>query len=310
MPQHSMARRIEAVRHFNRFYTRQIGLLRASLLGSGYSLTEARLIFELAHRGESTASELSGEFGLDPGYVSRVLTSFERKGLIERGPSPTDARQRVLRLSDDGQEAFATLNARSRNEVEALLGDLTDEDQDRLLTAMAAVEGILSAEPPRPSHYILRPCQPGDIGWVTHRHGVLYSEEYGWDETFEALVAQILSDFVRSHDSKRDRGWIAEVDGDIVGSVFVTGDSNSLAKLRLLLVEPRARGMGVGTRLVDECIRFARRAGYETLSLWTNDVLHAARRIYERAGFRLVDEEKHHSFGHDLVGQTWELKLR
>jgi DNA-binding MarR family transcriptional regulator/GNAT superfamily N-acetyltransferase len=300
---------VERVRRFNRFYTKQIGLLRASLLGSGYSLTEARILLELAHQPDTTASQLSTELGIDGGYLSRILRSFEERGLVQKDRSDADGRQRVLRLTDEGQQVFAALNSRSHNEVESLLEMLSKQHQGRLLDAMETIENLLGAAPAQPSHFVLRPHQPGDIGWVTHRHGVLYSEEYGWDETFEALVAGVLANFIKSYDAKRERSWIAEMDGEIVGSVFVARKDDDVANLRLLLVEPKARGMGLGTRLVDECVRFARRAGYETLSLWTNDVLHAARRIYQRAGFELVEEEKHHSFGKDLVGQTWELRL-
>jgi DNA-binding MarR family transcriptional regulator/GNAT superfamily N-acetyltransferase len=302
--------RVEAVRRFNRFYTKQIGLLRASLLGSGFSLTEARILFELAHRRDVTATELSGVLGIDPGYLSRVLRRFLNQKLIEKTHSEDDGRQRLLRLADAGREVFATLNSRARNDVGSMLSRLSEENQHRLLNAMSTIEDVLEASPEKPSRYIIRPHQPGDIGWVIHRHGVLYSEEYGWDETFEALVAGILADFIEKFDPKWERSWIAEMDGEIVGSVFAARGDEDVAKLRLLLVEPKARCTGLGTQLVDECIRFTRRVGYRKLSLWTNDNLHAARRIYERAGFQLVDENKHHSYGHDLVGQTWELELR
>lgn len=310
MPTPETHARVERVRRFNRFYTKQIGLLRGSLLGSGFSLTEARILFELAHHPDNTASQLITELNIDGGYLSRILRSFEDRGLVRKERSDSDGRQRVLRLTDDGRQAFAVLNSRSHKEIEALLDEMSRERQGRLLEAMATIEDLLGATPPTQSHFVLRPHQPGDIGWVVHRHGVLYSEEYGWDETFEALVAGVLANFLKSYDAKRERSWIAELDGEVVGSVFVARRDDDVANLRLLLVEPKARGMGLGTRLVDECVRFARRAGYRRLSLWTNDVLHAARRIYERAGFQLVDEEKHHSFGHDLVGQTWELELR
>jgi DNA-binding MarR family transcriptional regulator/N-acetylglutamate synthase-like GNAT family acetyltransferase len=307
---HETDQSTEAVRRFNRFYTKQIGLLRASMLQSGFSLTEARIVFEIGHRRETNASKLGDELDIDGGYLSRILRNFENRGLIERARCETDGRQRVLRLAENGQEAFATLVSRSRKEVESMLAALSDGDRGRLLDAMSAIEDILGVAPAEAVHYILRPHQPGDIGWVIHRHGVLYSDEYGWDDTFEALVARILGDFVENYDAKRERSWIAEMKGEIVGSVFVAKGSNEEAKLRLLLVEPKARGCGIGSLLVEECIRFARGAGYKNLTLWTNDVLHAARRIYERAGFQLVKEKEHHSFGHDLVGQWWNLKLR
>lgn len=305
-----MHRRVESVRQFNRFYTKQIGLLRASMLRSGFSLMEARILFELAHRQDATATDLTEALGVDPGYLSRILRDFQIKGLLEKVQSQDDGRRHLLRLTEAGSESFAMLNSRARNEVASMLGVLSEEDQHRLLSAMSTIKTVLKASPQKPSRYIIRTHQPGDIGWVIHRHGVVYSEEYGWDDTFEALVAEILADFIKGYDPKYERSWIAEMDGEIVGSVFVAKGSEETAKLRLLLVEPKARGAGLGTQLVDECIRFARRAGYQKLSLWTNDVLHAARRIYERAGFQLVEKNEHHSFGHDLVGQTWELKLR
>lgn len=301
--------RVEAVRRFNRFYTKQIGLLHEHLLRSPFSLAEARVIYELAHHEHTTATELSRELGLDPGYLSRILRRFQKRGLITKKPSPTDGRQTLLALPERGQEAFAKLNADSRNEIGTLLGHLSDEEQRRLVTAMDTIEGLLGAQSEHTVPYLLRPHQPGDMGWVVQRHGVLYAQEYGWDERFEALVADIVAKFLRQFDPKKERCWIAERDGENVGSVFCVKESKTVARLRLLLVEPKARGLGIGTRLVNECIRFARQAGYRKLTLWTNDVLHAARRIYEQTGFRLVHEEPHHSFGHDLVGQTWELEL-
>jgi DNA-binding MarR family transcriptional regulator/GNAT superfamily N-acetyltransferase len=301
--------RIAAVRRFNRFYTRQIGLLGAGYLHSPFSLTQVRVLYELAHRERPTAAELSGDLGLDPGYLSRVLHGFRKAGLIESERSKTDGRQRHLSLTEDGQAAFAPLNATSHDEIGAMLGDLAAIEQERLVGAMHTIEGLLGAHPEHKGPYLLRPHQPGDMGWIVHRHGVLYAREYGWDEEFEALVASIVAKFIRTFDPKREHCWIAEKDGEIVGSVFVVQRSKTVAQLRLLLVEPKARGLGIGSRLVEECIRFARERGYRKLMLWTNDVLDAARDIYERAGFRLVKEEAHHSFGHDLVGQNWELKL-
>ena len=302
--------RIEAVRRFNRFYTRRIGVLREGLLGSPFSLVEARIIYEMAQHGQTTATRLCRELGLDGGYVSRILRRFEKAGLIDKRRSETDGRQSLLRLTESGQEAFAALDSRSRHEIGALLGELSHEDQYRLVGAMHTVEILLGAEPERRAPYLLRPHEPGDMGWLVHRHAVLYAEEYGWDESFEALVARIVAEFLDGFDPKAERCWIAEKDGEIVGSVFLVQKSKRVAKLRLLLVEPKARGLGIGTRLVDECLRFARRVGYRKITLWTNSVLTAARPIYERAGFQLVDEAPHHSFGHDLIGQTWELDLR
>jgi DNA-binding MarR family transcriptional regulator/N-acetylglutamate synthase-like GNAT family acetyltransferase len=301
--------RIEAVRRFNRFYTRRIGVLREGLLGSPFSLVEARIIYEMAQHGQTTATRLCRELGLDGGYVSRILRRFEKAGLIDKRRSETDGRQSLLRLTESGQEAFAALDSRSRHEIGALLGELSHEDQYRLVGAMNTVEILLDAEPEQRAPYLLRPHQPGDMGWIVHRHGVLYAEEYGWDESFEALVARIVAEFLDRFDPKAERCWIAEKDGEIVGSVFLVKKSKRVAKLRLLLVEPKARGLGIGVRLVDECVSFARRVGYRKVTLWTNSVLTAARSIYERAGFQRVDEAPHHSFGHDLIGQTWELDL-
>ncbi len=301
--------RIASVRKFNRFFTREIGVLREGLLHSPYSLTESRLLFELAHHDNLTASALCRELGLDPGYLSRILARLEQQGLIGKARSETDARQQLLCLTDAGRDAFALLDKRSRDEVAEMLADLTEEDQQRLLKAMHTIETILNKGFKFSEPFVLRQHQPGDMGWVTHRHGVLYTQEYGWDEHFEALVAEIVSKFINNYNPARERCWIAEMDGEIVGSVFVVQASETVAKLRLLLVEPKARGLGLGSRLVEECIRFARRCGYQKLTLWTNSVLREARHIYEKKGFVLVAEEQHHSFGHDLVGETWELTL-
>jgi DNA-binding MarR family transcriptional regulator/GNAT superfamily N-acetyltransferase len=301
--------RIAAVRQFNRFFTRQIGVLREGLLHSPYSLTEARVLFELAQRQDLTSSDVCRELGLDAGYLSRILARLEQQGLLEKVRSEADGRQRLLRLTPEGEHAFALLNQRSRDEVAEMLSDLSEEDQQRLLKAMNTIQGVLSRGFKYADPFVLRSPEPGDLGWVIHRHGVLYAEEYGWDEQFEALVAQIVADFITHYKPERERCWIAEMNGEIVGSVFVVQASETEAKLRLLLVEPKARGLGLGTRLVEECIRFARRRGYKKLVLWTNNVLGAARHIYEKTGFKLVAQEAHHSFGHDLIGETWELPL-
>jgi DNA-binding MarR family transcriptional regulator/N-acetylglutamate synthase-like GNAT family acetyltransferase len=301
--------RVGSVRRFNRFWTRQIGVLREEYLESPFSLTEVRVLYELANRGESTASELGEELGLDAGYLSRILRGFEKHDLIHKRPSETDGRRRLLRLTERGREAFAPLDARSRNDIGAMLGGMSIAEQERLVGAMRTIEGLLGVSPEPVVPYLLRAHLPGDMGWVVHRHGVLYAREYGWDERFEALVAEIVAKFIRQYDPKLERCWIAERDGEIVGCVFLVRESEEIAKLRLLLVEPKVRGLGIGSRLVEECIRFARQAGYRKITLWTNDVLDSARRIYKAMGFRLVHEEPHHSFGHDLVGQTWELML-
>jgi DNA-binding MarR family transcriptional regulator/GNAT superfamily N-acetyltransferase len=302
-------RRVEEVRRFNRFWTRRIGVLRDGYLESPFSLTEVRVLYELAHCDETTAGELGEQLGLDAGYLSRILGGFEKRGLIRKRRSQADGRRRLLRLTERGREAFAPLDARSRAEIGAMLGGMSIVGQERLVGAMLDIEGLLGARPEPAVPYLLRSHRPGDMGWVVHRHGVLYAREYGWDEHFEALVAEIVAKFIQRYDPKREHCWIAEREGEIVGSVFLVEESEKTAKLRLLLVEPEARGLGIGSRLVEECIRFARQAGYRTITLWTNDVLNCARRIYEGMGFSLVHEEPHRSFGHDLVGQTWELML-
>ncbi len=300
---------ITTVRRFSRFYTRRLGLLGEGLLDSAFSLAESRVLYELAHHDGLTASLLGRELGLDPGYLSRILKRFEARGLIVRAPSASDGRQAVLGLTEAGHAAFAPLDQGSREQVAALLGPLDPEETERLTRAMATVEELLGERPAAPAPILLRPHQIGDIGWIVHRQALLYAQEYGWDETYEALVAEIGAEFLRAFDPKRDRAWIAEREGAIVGSVFVVRVSDEIARLRLLYVEPHARGSGLGRRLVGECIRFARLKGYRKLTLWTNDVLAAARRIYQDAGFTLVAEERHHSFGKDLVGQNWELAL-
>jgi DNA-binding MarR family transcriptional regulator len=300
---------IEVVRRFNRVFTRRIGVLREGLLHSRYSLTEARILFELAHREDRSASDLSRELGLDPGYLSRILVRLEGQGLIARARSENDGRRRILSLTSAGKDAFAMLDTRSREEVAEMLGGLSERDQRRLVDAMGIIEGILQRDFKFSEPFVLRAHEPGDMGWVVNRHGVLYAREYGWDESFEALVARIVADFIDGYDPAKERCWIAEMGEERVGCVFIVKESETVAKLRLLLVESEARGLGLGTRLVEECIRFARGRSYEKLTLWTNSVLDAARHIYEEHGFVLVDEEEHHSFGHDLVGQNWELAL-
>jgi DNA-binding MarR family transcriptional regulator/N-acetylglutamate synthase-like GNAT family acetyltransferase len=304
-----LAQRIEAVRRFNRFYTKEIGVLHEGLLQSPFSLAEARVLYELAHRESPTAVELATELGLDAGYLSRILRGFERRGLLAKTRSAADGRQSLLTLTKCGRAAFAPLDAGSRAEIGAMLGRLSAADQTRLVETMGGIERLLARAPETKAPYLLRDHRPGDIGWVVQRHGVLYAEEYGFDETFEALVAEIVSKFIRRLDPKRERCWIAERDGANVGSVFLVRKSTTTAKLRLLLVEPGTRGLGIGARLVEECLRFARQARYRKITLWTNSVLHAARHLYEAAGFELVNREPHHSFGQDLVGETWELKL-
>jgi DNA-binding MarR family transcriptional regulator/GNAT superfamily N-acetyltransferase len=302
--------RIAAVRRFNRFYTRQIGLLDEGLLSSPLSLTQARTLYELAHREQSTAAELCDALGLDPGYLSRILSGFEKNRLLEKKESPKDARQTLLALTEKGRQVFGPLNARSDEQVESILSKLSPARQSDLLSSMRTVESLLGPDTKSTKSYVLRQHHPGDMGWVVWRHGVLYSQEYGYDERFEVLVAEIAAEFVEKLDPARERCWIAERDGENVGSVFLVKKSQTVAKLRLLLVEPSARGLGIGKQLVEECVRFARRAGYKKILLWTQSELAAARGIYESAGFKVVAKEKHDSWSRKgLVAETWELKL-
>ncbi len=297
---------VAQIRRFSRFYTRQIGLLNEGLLDSGFTLSEVRILYELAYHDGLRATDLTRTLDIDTGYLSRILKKFEARGLISRTPCEHDARQNILELTEHGRRAFEPLDRASQQQVTAMLARLSAEERARLSAAMSTVQELLrDAGPP----YALRSLQSGDVGWIVHRQGVLYSEEYGWDPTFEALVAEIAGRFVQSFDPSRERCWIAERKGETVGSVFLVRDSDEIAKLRLLYVEPAARGLGIGRRLVEECIGFARSKGYRTVTLWTNDVLVSARRIYEAAGFKLVKQEPHHSFGKDLVGQYWELAL-
>ena len=298
---------IAAVRRFTRFYTRQIALLNEGLLDTPYTLAEARVLYELAHRGPVAARDIGGDLGLDAGYLSRILKGFETSGLLSRTAATDDARRAMLTLTEAGQAAFAPLDRASAEQVERLLSPLSKPARDELVVAMAAIERCFGA---RAHDVSLRPHRIGDMGWITSRQAALYAAEYGWNDEFEALVAEITASFLRSFDPARERCWVADRDGEILGSVFLVRADDTLAKLRLLYVEPEARGLGVGARLVDACIAFAREAGYATVTLWTNDILSAARRIYQRAGFVLVEEENHHSFGHDLVGQNWTLDLR
>jgi DNA-binding MarR family transcriptional regulator/N-acetylglutamate synthase-like GNAT family acetyltransferase len=306
-----LEQRVAAARRFNRFYTRRIGVLHEGAYRSPFSLTEVRVLYELAHRDRPTATALGRDLGLDPGYLSRILRGFERRGLVLKTRSAADGRQSHLALTAQGRKVFAPLNARSHDEVAALLGGLSAAAQARVVGAMQTIERLLGdrAEPSSPASYLLRPLHPGDLGWVVHRHGALYAQEYGYDERFEALVADIVARFVQHYDPKRERCWIAEQNGEVVGSVFLVTHSKTVAQLRLLLVEPRARGSGIGSRLVSECVRFARQTGYRKLMLWTQSELRAARRLYEAAGFRLVRKERHSSFGQESVAETWELDL-
>jgi DNA-binding MarR family transcriptional regulator/GNAT superfamily N-acetyltransferase len=333
---------VAAVRRFSRFYTSQLGLLDEGLLNSAFSLTEARVLYELASRRSLSATDLSRDLGIDPGYLSRVLKKFERRGLMTRSASPRDGRRALLQLTAAGCAAFAPLDQASRGQVRAMIGQLTPPQTARLVRAMETVAQLMggpsmgkpdqgqqamgepsAGEPEQsqrlmnepligePGHGVvtLRQHGLGDIGWIAHRQAVLYGQEYGWDATYEVLAAEILAGFVRNFDPAWERSWIAERDGTVIGSVFLVRGSQTIAKLRLLYVEPAARGLGLGRRLVDACIAFARQKGYRTLTLWTNDVLVPARRIYQSAGFCCVAKEAHHSFGADLIGETWDLAL-
>ena len=308
---------VNAIRSFNRFYTRQIGVLRKSYLNSPFPLTEARVLYELAHRQDATAGELARDLDLDPGYLSRILQSFERRGLLSRTPALYDRRQSHLALTDRGRKAFAPLDRRSGEESEQLLDRVPAADRPRLIGAMHTIESLLGAPAPAESAsasdaplFTIREPRSGDMGWVIHRHGVLYSREYGWGEPFEVLVAEIVVKFVREFDARRDRCWIAEKDGRNVGSIFLVKTADEeVGQLRLLLVEPETRGLGIGARLVDECVAFGRQAGYKRIALWTQSELAAAQHIYQKAGFRLIREEKHCLFAVPMVGQVWEMEL-
>lgn len=300
---------ISAVRAFNRFYTRKLGVLDQQLLKSPFSLSEARVLYELAHREDAAAKEIGIELGLDPGYLSRIVQKFDDDGLITRKPVPSDRRQYRLGLTAKGRQAFARLERTSNDQVAAMLGKLGAGERNVVANAMAAIEHTLEPPTQPAAGFLLRGHGPGDIGWIVSRHGAVYAQEYGWDISFEALAAEICAQFIRSYDASREHCWIAEIGGEPVGSIFLVKASDEVAKLRLLLVENKARGLGVGHALTEQCIRFARAAGYSSITLWTQSILVAARGIYQRAGFVRVKEEPHHSFGVDLVGETWEMGL-
>jgi DNA-binding MarR family transcriptional regulator/GNAT superfamily N-acetyltransferase len=300
---------VAAIRRFNRFYTRRIGVLHEVHVESRFGLTEARVLFELAQAKSTTAAALGRELGIDAGYLSRILRGFVRAGLLEREASARDGRQSVLRLTAAGCAAFAAINASSQALVGAMVAPLPQPERRALVEAMTRIETLLGDAPTRPRAYLLRPHRLGDMGWVIGRHAVRFHEDYGWSAEFEPFVAEIAAKFMRDFNPDRERCWIAEMDGQRVGSVCLVARSATVAQLRLLLVEPEARGLGIGARLVEECIEFARAKGYRKIALWTQSILIEARHIYERAGFRLVDTEPHRSFGQDLVGETWERAL-
>lgn len=310
MAPHTRRKELAAtLRAFSRFYTRFAGVLERGYLGTRFSLTEARILYELAHTPNVTAALLASSLGIDGGYLSRILTNFERQKLVSRPRSARDRRRRPLALTSAGRWEFQTLDRRSQQRFEQALRPLSLAQQSQLEHALLTAERLLSAGASEPV-YILRPPRAGDLGWVVELHGAVYAEEYGWDRRFEGLVAKIVSDFAKSPEAARSRCWIAERDGDRIGCIFLVPRSATVAQLRLLLVEPAARGKGIGARLVNECLAFARQSGYRKIVLWTNSILRDAARIYRREGFRLISEEKHHSFGHDLVGQMWEKDLR
>jgi len=302
-------KQVSAVRAFNRFYTRKIGVLDG-MASRPFSLAEARVLYELAHRQQPTATDIRKELGLDAGYMSRILRDFERRKLVRRELSKTDERQRFLSLTSKGRKAFVPLDERSNRDISTMLNELSPSEQKQVVDGLRMVHRLLGGRADAKTPYLLRQHQPGDLGWVVHRQAILYVEEYGWDGTYEALAAEIVAQFIKNYDAECERGWVAEKDGERVGAVLVAKGSEEIAKLRLLHVEREARGLGIGKRLVEECIRFARQTGYQKMTLWTQSILHAARGIYKSAGFQLVHEEKHHSFGKDLTAETWELNLR
>ncbi|MBC7434448.1 MAG: MarR family transcriptional regulator [Bdellovibrionales bacterium] len=301
---------VKALRSFNRFYTQRIGVLAPSL-ASEFSLTEVRVLYELAHRDQPTATELAQDLALDGGYLSRILRRFEGKKWLARAPSPADARQSLLQLTAAGHVAFAPLQQKSREEAAGLLAPLADSGRRQVVNALASVHRLLdpAAAPPATRTALLRDLKPGDLGWVVQQHGEIYATEYKWSQEFEAMVAGIAAGFIKNYQPEWERCWIAELGGDRVGSVFVVRKSRAVAQLRLLILTPQARGLGLGARLTDECLAFARAKGYKKMMLWTNSNLKAARRIYKNRGFKLTASEPYHGFGQKLVGETWELVL-
>ncbi len=300
---------VTAFRRFTRFYTKQLNLLNPGLLNTRFPLTQARVLYELAQKEKSSANGIIQELNIDPGYLSRILSNFKKEGLIQKVRSKSDSRKRILKLTAKGKESFSDLNERPIKEVETILLNLSGEDRHRLLYAMQTIDRILGSETEPPAPYLLRTHEPGDIGWITHRHGVVYWEEYGFDETFEALVGEILVQFIQKHDPKRERIWIAEQDGERIGSVMVVDAGDQVAQLRLLFVEPGARNKGIGNRLIKECVKFSKRNRYQKIRLWTQSNLLEARHLYAKMDFELVEEKPHTSFGQDLVAEFWELPL-
>jgi len=309
MPEPGVDPQVRVIRAFNRFYTRKIGVIDGTA-SSPFSLAEARVLYELAHRDRATATGIRKELGLDAGYMSRILREFEHRKLVTRERSKADEREKFLSLTAKGRRAFAPLDERSNRDVAVMLKHLSPPARKELVNSTQVIRRLLGDKPEPKTPYLLRQHQPGDMGWIVYRQAMLYAEEYGWDETYEALAAEIVAQFIKNYDPKHERCWIAEKDGTKVGAVLVAKASQEVAKLRLLHVETEVRGLGIGKRLVEECVRFARNAGYQKITLWTQSILHAARHIYKQLGFRVVNEEEHHSFGKDLTAETWELKLR
>lgn len=309
MAENNLQEDVALFRRFNRLYTQQIGLLTQGLLKTRFPLIQARVLYELAQQDQTTASALVAKLNIDPGYLSRILSTFEKKGLIRKNRSTSDSRQRILKLTTQGKKSFAELDERSGRVAEKMLLGLVEEDRHRLLHAMQTIETLLDTELKPPTPYLLRPHRPGDIGWIIHRHGVVYAEEYAFDETFEALVAEILVQFIRRQDPKRECLWIAEQAGERIGSVMIVDAGDQIAQLRLLLIEPKARGQSVGTRLIDECINFSRRNRYRKIKLWTQSNLLEARHLYAKAGFERVSVSSHKRFGQDLIAEFWEIAI-
>jgi DNA-binding MarR family transcriptional regulator/GNAT superfamily N-acetyltransferase len=309
MPESGVSQQMSILRSFNRFYTRKIGVLDG-MASRPFSLAEARVLYEIANRERPTATDIRTELGLDAGYMSRILRDFESRKLVRREPSKADERQRFLSLTTRGRGEFAPLDERSNRDIGAMLERLSPTERKQLVEAVQTVRRLLDDKMEPKIPYLLRTHQPGDMGWIVQRQSILYAEEYGWDETYEALAAEIVAQFLRNYDPKCERAWVAERDGRSVGAVLVAKESDEIVKLRLLHVEAEARGLGIGKRLVKECVRFARQAGYQKMTLWTQSILHAARHIYKETGFQVVSEKKHHSFGKDLTAETWELNLR
>jgi DNA-binding MarR family transcriptional regulator/GNAT superfamily N-acetyltransferase len=302
--------RVAAVRRFSRFYSRRLGMLQDAFLHTSFSLAEARVLYELAHREKPTASEVADALGIDRGYVSRILRGFTERGLVAKSSSRRDGRQSLLALTARGRKSFAAINQRSDDDVGAMLGALPAPAQARVVAAMGAIERLIDGADGSPERtYVLRPPRAGEMGWVVARHAVLYGQEYGWGEKFEGLCAEIIAQMIARYDPARDRHMIADLDGEPVGSAFVVADAPDVARLRLLLVEPKARGLGIGKRLVEECVMFARAASYAKMTLWTHSCLTAARGIYRQAGFEMIAEKAHNDWGVDVVGETWERGL-